>query len=229
MDVFQVIEKRRSVRRFTAMPVPEAVIEKAVNAATLAPNSSNVQTWDFYWVKSEPAKSELRLACFNQSAARTAAELLVLVADRKSWRRSQPQLVQYVASVNAPPPVQSYYRKLIPMVYRQSPFFGWFKSLGAAVVGLFRPVPRGPFSSRDLREVCVKSAALAAENFVLATTAQGFATCMMEGFDEARVRRILKLPCSATVVMVIAVGEEGDNGVWGPRFRIPIDQVFHKV
>ena len=96
-------------------------------------------------------------------------------------------------------------------------------------MGLFRPVPRGPYTKRGLQDVAVKSAALASENFVLAITAQGFSSCMMEGFDECRVRSLLKLPMSARVVMVIGVGKETDNGTWGPRFRLPTNQVVEKV
>lgn len=47
MDFFEVVQKRRSVRKFTATAVPEAVIEKAIDAALIAPNSSNLQPWEF--------------------------------------------------------------------------------------------------------------------------------------------------------------------------------------
>jgi nitroreductase len=80
-----------------------------------------------------------------------------------------------------------------------------------------------------LQEVAIKSAALASENLVLALTAQGYATCMMEGFDEVRVRNLLRLSASARVVMVIAVGLEGERGTWGPQFRIPTEQVVHEI
>ena len=88
---------------------------------------------------------------------------------------------------------------------------------------------RGPGTLRDIQEVCIKSAALAAENFVLAITAQGYATCMMEGFDEPRVKKLLGLKYSDRVVMVISVGEEAERGTWGPRFRISSDKVIHEV
>ena len=43
---------------------------------------------------------------------------------------------------------------------------------------------------RDLQEIAIKSAALGAENFVLALEAQGFSSCMMEGHDESRVLKL---------------------------------------
>lgn len=231
MDIFETINKRRSIRRYTNKTVPSEVITKALEAAILAPNSSNAQTWDFYWVKSEDNKKKLIKYCLNQSAARTAAELIVVVASPKSWKRSQPELVEYTKSIQAPKQVQLYYKKLIPMMYR----WGFLNSIGILkkviffVVGIFRPIVRGPAMRSEIQEVCIKSAALASENFVLAITAQGYATCMMEGFDEKRVKNLLALKCSDRAVMVISVGEESENGTWGPRFRMDSKKVIHIV
>jgi nitroreductase len=231
MEFFEVVQNRRSIRKFTAEAVPEHVIDMALDAALLAPNSSNTQTWDFYWVRTPEKKAALVHACFSQAAARAAQELIVIVADPALWRRSQKPLVEFVESVNAPRPVIEYYKKLIPATYTWGPLNTWgvLKSLGAQVAGLFRSIPRGPHTKRDLQEVAIKSAGLAAENFVLSITAQGFATCMMEGFDEARVKKILGVSGSARVVMCIAAGREAERGTWGPRFRLPREQVIHKI
>jgi len=231
MDFFEVINKRRSVRRYTSKPVPAEVINKALEAATLAPNSSNTQTWDFYWARSSEMKSKMVEACLSQSAARTAQELIVVVADPSLWKRSNGPLIKYVEEIKAPKPVHDYYRKLIPVMYRWGILnslapFKWFM---VNLSGLFRPMPRGPNTKAGIQGVAIKSAALAAENFALAITAQGFATCMMEGFDECRVSKALKLGCSARVVMVISVGEEATDGTMGPRFRIPTNLVVHEV
>ncbi len=231
MDFFEAVRARRSIRRFREEAVPEGVVQKALEAAVLAPNSSNMQTWDFYWVRTADRKAKLVEYCFGQSAARTAAELVVVTADPRLWRRSNPEMIQFVESVNAPKPVVFYYKKLIPVTYR----WGFLNSLLpikwllATATGLFRPITRGPFSKRDLQEVAIKSAALAAENFVLAISAQGYSTCMMEGFDESRVKRLLGLSGASRVVMVIAVGREGERGTWGPQMRIANEKVIHLV
>lgn len=229
MDFFEAISKRRSIRKYTDEVVPDAVIEKALDAAILAPNSSNTQSWDFYWVKSEEKKKKLVEYCLNQSAARTANHLIVITANPANWKRSQKPLVNWVESVNAPKIVQLYYKKLIPFTYRWGFLNSWglIKATVFFMTGLFRPITRGPNTLNQLQEVAIKSAALAAENFVLAISAQGYATCMMEGFDECRVRRLLKLPCSARVVMVISVGRESERGTWGPQFRLPKSEVVH--
>ena len=51
MDFFEVLKKRRSVRKFTDSEVPEDVMRKCLKLSLLAPNSSNIQPWEFYWVR----------------------------------------------------------------------------------------------------------------------------------------------------------------------------------
>ena len=40
---------------------------KALKAALLAANSSNLQPWEFYWIKDEKKKEDLVKACFSQT------------------------------------------------------------------------------------------------------------------------------------------------------------------
>lgn len=231
MDFFETVYRRRSTRQFTGDPVDDSIIEKALSAAVWAPNSSNVQTWDFFWAQSGEIMAALIEACLSQAPARRAKHLIVVTANPKLWRRSRSHLQQWVEQENAPPPVRTYYGKLIPMTYTWGFLncIGWLKKIGFQTVGLFRPMMRRPCTRTELEEVAIKSAALAAENFVLAITAQGYDTCMMEGFDEVRVRRILQLSRSYRIVMVIAVGKAAEKATWGRPFRIPEEWVIHKL
>lgn len=231
MDFFDAVKRRRSIRRFTDENIPAAVIERALDAAVWAPNSSNAQTWNFYWVRDEAKRSALKVACLSQSAARTAAELIVVTANPRLIHRSQPHLVKWTKEAGAPRPVQMYYEKIIPASYRWGWFniFGLLKWIAFSLVGIFRPVPRRPAFKSDAYEVAIKSAALATENFVLAIAAQDYDSCMMEGFDEVRVRRAVGIACAERVVMVIAVGKAASRGTWAPPFRIPNELVIHRV
>ena len=80
MDYFDLVIKRRSARKFIDDEIPEKVITKALKAALLAPNSSNLQPWEFYWVKDTKNKKSLIKACLSQNAAKTAQELIVAVS-----------------------------------------------------------------------------------------------------------------------------------------------------
>ena len=57
MTFDDIIQFRRSNRKFKAdEPVPSEIIEKALEHASLAPNSSNMQLWEFHWVRDEEKK-----------------------------------------------------------------------------------------------------------------------------------------------------------------------------
>ena len=229
MEFFEVVRTRRSIRKYTSKPVPPEVIQKALDAALLAPNSSNLQTWEFYWVRSRAKKNLLVKACLSQAAARSAQELVVVVANTSLWKKTNPELIKFTKEVRAPLLVVSYYERLVPLTYG----FRWLSPLKrflSFLIGLFRPITRGPFSSRDLQEVSIKSAALASENFMLAITAQGYSTCPMEGIDERRVKKLLHLPRGARVVMIISIGEEDSKrGTWGPQARFNRDWFVKEV
>ena len=92
MDFFDLVRKRRSVRKFIEERVPEKVITKALKSALLAPNSSNLQPWEFYWVKDKKNKNNLIKACFFQNAAKNC-KLIVAVSRIDTWKRNK-NLVQ---------------------------------------------------------------------------------------------------------------------------------------
>ena len=77
----KIVEFRRSNRSFDpAIEIPDDVIEKSIKRAILAPNSSNMQLWEFYWIKSKEELNALTSLCLNQSAAKTAKHMVVFVA-----------------------------------------------------------------------------------------------------------------------------------------------------
>ncbi len=223
MNFFEILENRRSVRKYLLEPVPREVLDKALAAALLAPNSSNLQPWEIIRVVSPEKKAALITACFNQSSAATAAELLVFVARTDTWRRNRALILEKLSQRgNIPQHQRDYYTKIIPLLYSHGwlDLIGLLKKITFSLVGLFRPVPRGPFSKKEVKATLSKTVALACENFMLAITAQGYSTCPMEGFDECRVKKILKLGRSSSVVMVISVGKENPEGIYGPRLRL---------
>ena len=223
MELFQTIETRRSVRKYLPEAVPREVIGKALSAALLAPNSSNLQPWEIYWVRDTGKKAALVTAAFDQSAASTAAELLVFVARTDTWKRNRALILEELGKRgNVPKQQLDYYTKLVPLFYSHGflNVIGILKRILFSIMGLFRPVPRGPFSQGRTKAVLSKTVALACQNFMLAITAQGYSSLPMEGFDEVRVKKILGLGGESSLVMIIAVGRENPEGVYGPRLRL---------
>ena len=58
-EFIKVVESRRSVRVYKKEQIPEKDVYRCLELALLAANSSNLQAWEFYWVKSPEKKKKL--------------------------------------------------------------------------------------------------------------------------------------------------------------------------
>jgi nitroreductase len=237
-DLFDsIINRRRSNRRFdTDISVPDSVIEKALQHAILAPNSSNMQCWEFYWIRAKDQKKEMAAYCLGQGAATTAQHLLVFVTRQDLWKkRARWNYDRIKEGIPGEPTKQQqrgldYYKKLMPLAYA-SDWLGILSLVRRTISffgGLQKPFMR--FGGKaDQRITVHKSCALAAENFMLSIAAADFDTCPMEGFDAKRVKKALDLPYGAEINMIIGVGKGTEQGVWGPRNRVPFNEVVKIV
>ncbi len=228
----KIIQNRRSVRVFTSEKIPLHVMNQVLQWGLMAPNSSNLQPWEFYWVQDPVKKSEIVEACFNQPAAKTAQEIIICVARLDKWKKTRKEMLSlFDKSENVPRSARDYYQKLVPFVYSQGPLnlIGFSKNIIFSLVGLFRPVPREPTSRADMRVWAVKSTALACQNIMMGFSAFGLDSCPMEGLDSSRVKKILGLGRQTEIVMAISAGKRDKKGIYGPRIRMPKEEFIHKI
>ncbi|WP_373388784.1 nitroreductase family protein [Pseudomonas alcaligenes] len=220
-----LIESRRSVRRFLPEAVPDAVIRDCLELAVLAPNSCNLQPWSFQVVRDPALLARLHPVCMSQNAAR-APLIIAVLARPDTWKQACANMVKYWPEPEVPARIRHFYAKTAPFQYNQGPLglLGLFKRQLVRLVALRKPLMRKPNSHADMRLWAVKSTALAAENLMLAFQSHGYATCPMEGFDEVRLRKVLDIPRQAIPIMLLAVGRQGEKGVYNPRLRFPLEQ-----
>ncbi|MFD2566428.1 nitroreductase family protein [Pseudotenacibaculum haliotis] len=240
MTVSEAIHYRRSVRIYDPEKnIDPKVVKKCIEQAVLAPNSSNMQLWEFYHITSKETLEKIAPLCFNQNAAKTAQQLVVVVTRKDLWRKRVKANLNMLDKIYPPKPrpeqsgrekgLRKYYGKLIPFAYGEFlGLFGLIKYITILFTGLFRPMYREVRKS-DMRVVVHKTAALAAQNFMISMAAEGYDTCPMEGSDTWRVKRVLGLPLGAEINMIISCGIRKPEGVYGDRFRIPFEEVYRKV
>jgi len=226
-----IVTQRRSIRVYENTQIPDHTIRACLELAQLAPNSSNLQTCQFYWVKDSKIKQKLDAACMDQPAAKTAPTLLVCVGRTKLWKKHAKAMHALLKQQNAPASALDYYTRLVPFIYTQGPLsiLGILKSFLFFIMGFTRAVPREPTSHAGNRLWIAKSAALACQNLMLALTAAGYDSCPMEGFDEVRVKKALKLPKDAFVVMIISAGKKTPQGIYGPRIRFDFNEFVKEI
>ena len=234
MNVSEAIKYRRSVRVFDEKNIDSEKVKDCLINATLAANSSNLQLWEFVHIEDKKILKELSKACFNQNAAKTAKQLVVIVVRKDLWSKRAKWNIKEIKdqsnkndiTIKRLNQATGYYNKIIPTLYFD--FFGllgFFKSLIFQAIGLFRPTMR-QVTSTDTRIVAHKSAALAAQNFMISMAGIGYDTCPMEGSDTLLVKKILKLNRKAEISMVIGCGLRTEKGIYGEQLRVPFNQVY---
>lgn len=242
MNLEEVLNYRRSVRVFDkARPLDPEKVKHCLELATLAPNSSNMQLWEFYQITQPGLIAKISKACLGQTAASTASEIVVFVTRQDLFRQRARFVLDFEKGNirrNSPQERQRkrirdremYYGKVMPFLYAR--FFGilgLFRVLLTKIIGLFRPIVR-EVSESDMRVVVNKSCALAAQTFMIAMANEGYDTCPLEGFDSKQIKKLLKLPHDAGVNMVIPCGiRDGNKGIWGERGRVPFEEVYHRL
>jgi len=235
-DFNEVIKSRRSVRDFLKKNINILTVKKCIKNATLAPNSSNLQLWEFYHIINSELKINISKACFDQPAANTANQFVIIVTRKDLWKSRRDFNLNFILdkfknlddkkSIRKKKNAVNYYKLLIPTLYGNFlRITGFLKYLNVSIIGFFRPMYREVTAS-DLRVVVHKSAALAAQNFMLSMSSSGYDTCPMEGFDSVRVKKILNLPSSAEINMIIGCGIRSEKGVYSEQFRVPFKEVY---
>lgn len=236
--VSEAINYRRSVRVFKEESIDDEKVKNCIHLATLAATSSNMQLWEFYHVVSPEVLQKLTAASFNQGAARTAQQMVVVVARKDLWKKRAQANIDFLKSQYGDKPASeyskrekfalNYYQKIVPSIYFDFwGILGMIKFMAFQLIGMFRPIYRQARQS-DIRIVAHKSAGLAAQNFMISMAAINYDTCPMEGFDSLLVKKALNLPSSSEINMIIACGRRDDNGIYGERFRVPFEEVYFK-
>lgn len=148
MELTEVIEKRRSIRKFSEEPVSREILTELIRTAALAPTASNLQAWRFF------------------------------VAD-------DPKLVRDIDSfspgLSGKPPV-----------------------IIAIASDLAEAERRG--SKNSLVYGLMMDAAMAAENLMLKATDLGLGTCAIKSYNDKAVHKLLKLPDTMRLEILISVG-----------------------
>jgi len=236
-----IVQARRSVRIYNQEDVFDGdAVQRSLERAVLAPNSSNMQLWEFYRITDAAKRKKIAQFCMNQNAAKTARELVVVVVRKDKWRNRAKFMYNYHKNRIGDKPKTGYtkrdkrnlyyFGRLMPMYYFSDwlGLWGWVRKCIVFIASFWRPVV-WQVSNADLRVVCHKSAALAAQTFMLSMQAEGYDTCPMEGFDSWRVKRYLNLPFSAEINMIIACGKAAPGGIYNERIRVPSGEVIFNL
>ena len=179
----RIIQRRRSIRRYTTAPIDDALLVQLLDAATWAPSAHNRQPWRFCVVTSEAAKARLSAAMGEQWRADLQAD------------NADPIFVERRVAISHA------------------------RMTGAAALVIasvtMAEMDQYPDAARAQAEwtMAVQSVALACQNLLLASEANGLAACWMCAplFVPALVRRVLELPDDWEPQALITLGYPAES------------------
>ena len=152
MDIFKVIEKRRSIRKYKSTSIHAGDLKKILEAGRLAPSASNRQAWSFIVVRNPEQKKRLVEIAVKRVSIRDAGIIIVALADTEVSPK-------------------------------------W----------------------------CKLDVMIAVENMVLASTSLGYGTCWIGAFDEEQVKKVLEIPKTLSVVVLLPIGVPDESPEAKPR------------
>lgn len=187
LTVWEAIQTRRSIRRFSSDNVPDELIEQMLEAARLAPSGGNRQPWCFLVVKDISIKRELRRICLDQHFIEQVPVVIVCFAnlDRYSLesrrKRRQEQRNSGVTST-------------LSGRFADPQYLAYLDS---------QPSP--PYD--ELTTTVVANTYIAIEHLVLMATALGLGTCWVGAFDDpSEINGLFGLGDNLLPIIVLPVG-----------------------
>jgi nitroreductase len=88
MDVFEVLKKRRSIRKYQSKPVENEKVQKVLEAARLGPSANNQQPCHFIVVTKSEVKESLRTAYDRTWFLASPVVIVGCVNPKEAWRKS---------------------------------------------------------------------------------------------------------------------------------------------
>jgi len=190
----QAIRERRATPSFDGLPIAAADLRKIIEAGLSAPSGYNLQPWRFVVVQCEEQKKRLRGASFNQGKVEEASAVIVACGDEDGWRKDLDQMLTQGIAGGMPEGYAAQARNNVPNYLSH-------------------------FSSDEMHAWLNKNVMIAITQMMLMAETMGYDTAPMEGFEQEKVREVLRLPLSYWVVALLAVGHlKGPDKFFGGRF-----------
>jgi len=212
-DLTNLIETRRSIRRWQDREVPEELLTQAVDIATWAPNAGNEQNWRFYIIT-------------NRDTIKAIADAMQTRADRVS---SWPEAEKFRTDVTRWRERVSFLRSAPAAIAVAT---GQYQSLVDKLLAAREkddPYAREMRQWRNIANSRIQSTASAIAYLLLVLHQMGLGAVWMTGPMQAKgdIEKILRLSQGMDFVAFIPVGYSADTP--SPKHHRPIAEVCEIV
>lgn len=189
----EAIRDRRATPSFDGVPIPDEDLKKILQAGLHAPSGYNMQPWRFIVIRTPEQKKRLRDASFNQAKVEEASVMVVACGDADGWRSGD-----------------------LEEMLRMGRQGGMSESYAAQAR---QNIPNYLSNHPNMPMWLNRHVMIAFTHMMLMAEVMGYDTAPMEGFEQEKVREVLKLPLSYEVVALLGIGHlQGSDKHNGGRF-----------
>lgn len=198
-----VLETRRATPGFEDLPIHSADLEKIIRAGLAAPSGYNLQPWRFVVVRDREQKKKLRAAAFNQAKVEEASVVIVACGDAHGWKDGDLDEMLRISKQHGFSDEQN-------------------NKVRQAVTGLFGGAPGKAGGTEPTFDLWANRHVMIAFTTMMWTAETlGYDTAPMEGFEEDKVKVLLKIPDRVRVVALLAIGRlKGSDKFFAGRFPV---------
>lgn len=202
-SVYNVMKARKSVRVFNPdFTIPKEEIEEILELASIAPSSSNLQSWRFLVIQDASVKKELKAIANNQAQAEESSAVIAILGDVDAYKKVEQIYTQNVAEGHMDESIKD---RTIASTY--------------AVY---------PNVSREARmNIASFDAGLVSMQFMLIAKERGYDTSTMGGFDKVKFAERFELPDNLFPIVLIALGKAAAPAYGSSR--LPLDEVVRSI
>jgi nitroreductase len=189
----QAIKERRATPSFDGVPIPAGDLKQILEAGLHSPSGYNMQPWRFIVVQAAEQRKRLRGASYNQPKVEEASAMIVACGDADGFRNGDlEEMLRLGREGGMPEHYAEQAKSTIPNYLSNHP---------------------------NIEMWLNRHVMLAFAHMMLMAEVLGYDTAPMEGFEQEKVREVLRLPLSYSVVALLAVGHlKGQDKFYGGRF-----------
>ena len=189
-EIKELIQNRRSIRKYQNREVSNEDINELLDCARYAPSDTNSQTWEFIAIKNREIIKKIEEMTWDSLRDRAKdAEEKGLTKEAKLLLRS---FGPYATAFSDAP---------VLIICLATPYTSKFRAK------IFDPIKL--VDDAVWKEEGIKSSCLATQNLMLAAFAKGLGTCPMTGpvlLAQEKIREFLEIDMEKEINMVIALG-----------------------
>ena len=191
MEFNNVIEKRRSIRKYRTDTIPDEYINAMLEAARLAPSGINLQPWRYVVVKDRQMREKLAMTTPSHFIAE-APVIFVCCADTSIFNTAEARLMELLSTG----------------AFTDTSFTSYL------------PDTKGELDKVWLKIFLMQNAAISTEHLCLKAVDLGLGSCWVTLFDQNAVRNLLNIDYRYDIHSIVATGYTNNWPAARPRLNI---------